>query len=135
MKDATLRAAVSSRRPSRPPVIRGRMSAAASAISTSTTSISMSVTPAFPAPDSRFPVLFLFRFPTDDVRIVPFAAGRTVGAKADDVGVQPVVAWELVDIGVSPGVRRDILGHVGPFPAVHAFRLFTQRLQSLLGSR
>src|SRR5262249_718368 len=76
-----------------------------------------------------------FRFPTNDVRIVSFAAGRAVAAEADDVGIKTVVTGELVNVVVPPGVLRDFLRRVGALPAVHTLGLLAKRLQTLLGGR
>src|ERR1035438_4838192 len=96
-----------------------------------TTSISMSVTPRWqakaPAP------LCLLVFPTDNVGGQPFPAGLPVLAVADNVRLIAVLARELVDIVVLPGIFRDILRHVRPGPLGNFLRLDAQRLQPLLG--
>src|ERR1700727_601321 len=52
--------------------------------------------------------------PTDDVRIDPVSARRSVGAQADNVGLISVVTGEVIDVRVAPGIVLDLLLHIRP---------------------
>src|SRR5579872_2378371 len=87
---------------SMPEVMAGKLMPTMSEISATTTSSSMSVTPA----RSRGPPLIL---PTGDVRIVPISAGLAVQAVAQNVGVIAMLAGIFVQIGTAPGIVFDVL--------------------------
>src|SRR5580698_2699422 len=65
--------------------------------------------------------------PTDDVRIDPVSARRSVGAQADNVGLISVISGEVIDIRVTPGIVLNLLLQIRPLPVLNALGLLAQR--------
>src|SRR5580704_11590551 len=106
------------RRESTPDVKAGKLMPIINVMSSTTTIISTRVTP-------------VSVFPTDNVGTVSLAAGLTVGAVADDVGLIAVLAGVVINIRVFPGIDADVFVGIRPLPVVGVLRLDAQRLQAL----
>src|SRR5579862_7732132 len=104
IKAATDRAPDERRILSSPASVLGKEMPTIKAMMTSTTIISISVTPA----TARA------LFPVDDVGIHTLAAGLAVGAETDDVGFIAVLARVFVNVRVFPRVDRDVLPQIRP---------------------
>src|SRR5713101_4387159 len=70
-------------------------------------------------------------FPANDIGGSPFAPGLSIRAIADDVGLFAMLARKLVDVGMAPGIERDLLAKVGAVPLIHVRRLDAQGLEAL----
>src|SRR6516164_9378243 len=109
-----------SRRLESPLVAAGSVTPTIRPMIATTTTISISVTPLFPA---------------DDIRVQAFASGLAVQTVGNNVRFITVVAGVLVHIRVSPGIHRDVFIGVRSVPVLHVTRLGSQGSQSLLGRR
>ena len=67
--------------------------------------------------------------------LISISAGLAVGAVTDNVGVVTVLSGETIDVGIVPGIGRDLFVGIRPLPVVGVLRFVAQRLQALLGGR
>src|SRR5258707_897234 len=103
-----------------------------SAISVSTISSSMSVTPRCEPVSRVFRRLGARRLliaPADNVCVVPFSARLPVGAQRNDVGLVTVFAGEFVEIRMAPNIGGCVLRQIRSGPLIDTVRLHAQRIQ------
>src|SRR5512143_59094 len=113
------------RKVSRPAVTDGKLRPAIMATSATTISASSRV----------MPVVVLFIRPALDVGIGPIAAGLSVGAQRNNVGILAVIAGKLVFIRTATEVHRNLLGHVRAGPIGQIAGIDAPRLQTLRRGR
>ena len=63
------------------------------------------------------------------------AARLPVGAIREHVGLIAMIAGELVNVRMAPGIVGEILLQIRPVPLLDAARLHAQRRQTLFGAR
>src|SRR5690349_14518207 len=95
-------------------------------ITTMTTMISISVNPLDCV--SRLFLIFFFFFvsrPAIDIGVLLLATGLAITPQAfNPVIVDPIGAWNRIDVRVAPRILGNVFSEVRPFPAVGFIRLW-----------